>query len=141
LCHVPYKYFAQGSFILPVFPFFGVGELDVHVTVHGIQSAVVFHAPFEFYDDVFSRQVLKEGFWIDLSTLATCRLEREREKRKRKHTGINWAMLFVYSLFGFWLVAKTKRSSSSIVLQMPKRQNKGRDYRPCDAGRPTIISQ
>ena len=68
LCQVPYKHFPQSSFILPVFPFFGVGELHIHVAVQGIQSAVVFHAPFELYDDVFSSQILKKGFWIDLPT-------------------------------------------------------------------------
>ena len=30
---------------------------------------MVFHAPFELDNDVFSSQVLKEGFWIDLQTL------------------------------------------------------------------------
>jgi hypothetical protein len=62
----PYKHLSQHPLILSILPFLRVGELEVHVTVDSVETAVVFLAPFEFDDDVFTRQVLQEGLGIDL---------------------------------------------------------------------------
>ena len=63
---VPYKHLTQSSFIFAILPFFGVGELDIHITVHRVQLAMIFHAPFELDNDVLSCQLLEEGLWVDL---------------------------------------------------------------------------